>query len=50
MKKITLLAIATIISIFILSSCQSHGPKCPGMYSQIDNVEVQNTVTADNID
>ena len=50
MKKSIILVIATFASILILSSCQSHGPKCPGMYSQVDNVEIQNTVSTDNLD
>jgi len=50
MKKIIIFVIATIASIIILSSCQSHGPKCPGMYSQVDSVEMQKNVESDNLD
>jgi len=36
MKKITVLGLAIIASILLISSCQSAGPKCPGMYGQVD--------------
>jgi hypothetical protein len=38
MKKLAILALVLLTSVIILSSCQSHGPKCPGMYSQVETV------------
>ncbi len=35
MKRIAIFALALITSVLILSACRSHGPKCPGMYSQL---------------
>ena len=37
MKKISVLGLAIIASVLLMSSCQSSGPKCPGMYGQIDD-------------
>jgi hypothetical protein len=28
-----------MVSILLLSACRSSGPKCPGMYGQVDNIE-----------
>jgi len=36
MKRLAILALVLITSLVVLSSCQSHGPKCPGMYSQVE--------------
>ena len=36
MKKIAIIALVLFGSILFFTSCQSHGPKCPGMYSQIE--------------
>ncbi len=50
MKKLTILVVAVFGSILFFTSCQSHGPKCPGMYSQVDNVQVQNVQNSPNQD
>ncbi len=39
MKRLAILAIVLLTSVIVLSSCQSHGPKCPGMYSQVETVD-----------
>ncbi len=49
MKKFIALTLLTLLSITILSSCQSHGPKCPGMYSEVDTVQ-PTIIEVENID
>lgn len=39
MKKLAIIALVFMATVFMLSSCQSHGPKCPGMYSQANDIE-----------
>lgn len=36
MKRLAVLAFVLLTTVVLLSSCQSHGPKCPGMYSQVE--------------
>ena len=50
MKKFILFAFLIISSIVLTSSCQSHGQKCPGMYSQADQVEMQTINDDSNLD
>ena len=49
MKKLITITLLTLLSITILSSCQSHGPKCPGMYSEADTVQPA-IIEVENID
>lgn len=49
MKKLITTALLTLLSIIILSSCQSHGPKCPGMYSESDTIQTE-MIKVDNLD
>jgi len=41
MKKIAVFTLLFISTVIILSSCQSRGPKCPGMYSSVEKVNLQ---------
>ena len=42
MKKIVLILAMIFATAIFLSSCSSQrGPKCPGMYSKVQNVEQQ---------
>jgi hypothetical protein len=36
MKKNFLFVLLFVLGIIVISSCQSRGHKCPGMYSQVD--------------
>ncbi len=49
MKKATILGLMLLGSILFLASCQSHGPKCPGMYSQTETVEMQDIILTENL-
>lgn len=49
MKKLIAITLLTLLSITILSSCQSQGPKCPGMYSEAEMVQPA-IIEAENID
>ncbi len=49
MKKLIAITLLTLLSITILSSCQARGPKCPGMYSEVDNVQTT-SIEINNLD
>ena len=50
MKKLILFTILTVATVILTSSCQSHGQKCPGMYSEADQVEMQTISENSNLD
>ncbi|MCK5846873.1 MAG: hypothetical protein KAG84_05505 [Bacteroidales bacterium] len=50
MKKLSLLLLVLLGSIIALSSCQSRGQKCPGMYTQNETIDIQKPITSDNLD
>lgn len=39
MRKRILIFVFFVSAVFVLASCQSRGPKCPGMYSHQNNTE-----------
>lgn len=50
MNKIAVLGLAIIASILLMTSCQSSGPKCPGMYGQVDTDDIEQVKEIESAD